>query len=233
MADGQSWIGFEIAVQAGHNRLIFFFRLWPSAFNLAAMNRCMRFTGIEMALLVLTLLSTGCVTRALWADKSFHASDYPELRLSLSPHADDILVQYLEQSAESDKTQRRAYWLFAHAVQRQEKAKPKFVTPDASLELIPIPMLGDPAATNSLPAGYCALPLAYDQGFYLWKHGRQIGRFDLPIYFVKPRSRVGRMVLTPLAVTADAVIVGAAGAVVVAVIVGLGYLEGAPSSNSL
>jgi len=193
------------------------------------MKQCLQIARKGMALLVLSWLGAGCVTHALWEEKSFHAADEPRLNLSLVPPANDILVEYVEQYGETAKTRPRAYWLFAYTLRQKEKTKPAFVHPDATLERVPVPLLRGLEGTNSLPAGYCALPLAYDQGFYLWKDGQQVGRFDLPIYFARPRATAGRIALTPLAVAADVVIVGTVVGAVVTII----YLESLPDSNDL
>ncbi len=75
---------------------------------------------IGALLSVLTLLTAGCATPALWGRKNYSPKD---VSLMVSPQAGDVLVRYNEEmftnsfhpSRITHQFQPRAYWLFAHA----------------------------------------------------------------------------------------------------------------------
>jgi hypothetical protein len=190
------------------------------------MKRFVRAAEIGIALLILSLFTSGCVTERLWKEKAYHPKDNPRLKLSLAPQAKDVLVQYEEQCGDSEEHRPRAYWLFADSTKQTDQSKPRFVIPDAALELVSIPLLDEATAPHSPPErGYFAVSTPHQQGFELWRDGCHLGRFHLPVYFQKPRATAGRVLLTPLAVTADVIIIGTACAVVAGVVVGCLYLD--------
>lgn len=179
-------------------------------------------------LLVLTLALTlaGCVTSSqnnagtdrsvlspttthrLWRKTQHQPAREPRLSLSAGAQNRDVLVEYDEQSGESKKPQRRAYWLLAYSAKAPKSPKPEFVNPAAYSGLKPIPFLAA-TKTNAIPAnGYCAVSVAGETRFDLWRDGSKLGCFDLPAYQGAPPSIFGRVFLTPFTTAADGAIIG-------------------------
>src|SRR5262245_50848226 len=163
-----------------------------------------------VALPLVALLSSGCLTKSLWQPESRHAAANPNLTLSTTEDSSDVLVQYDER--QSDKIRRRSYWLFEYNSEKGGTGKPHFVRPKSytNMVLVPIP-LTELAMLDSIEsaAGFVALPTE-EKSFELQRYGAPLGRFYLPTYSVDAKPTFGRIVLTPLAAVADGVgLVGA------------------------
>jgi hypothetical protein len=179
-----------------------------------------------LLLSTLTLTLTGCVTSSqnnagtndgilaptttclLWRKTQHQPAREPRLSLSQGSQNRDVLVEYDEQSGESKKPQRRAYWLLAYSAKAPKSPKPEFVNPAAYSGLKPIPFLAA-TKTNAIPAdGYCAVSVAGETRFDLWRDGSKLGCFDLPAYRGAPPSIFGRVFLTPFTAATDGAIIG-------------------------
>jgi hypothetical protein len=190
------------------------------------MNRLGHRAEAVTALLVAAIMASGCATSKLWEEQSYHPADHPNLNLALDPKSREVLVEYQEQREEAKKYQPRAYWLFASTNSIAARGKPVFVNPKDYAGLTPIPLLNEATATNAPAlAGYVAVATPAQQGFDLWLDGAPLGRYYLPIYFAKPRATVWRVAVTPFAALGDTTVVIVVCAAVVAVVVGVIYLE--------
>jgi hypothetical protein len=189
------------------------------------MNRFAKWPAVVTAMLIVALMTSGCATSTLWEEQSCHPADNPNLNLALDPKSRDVLVQYEEQRGEATKCQHRAYWLFASTNSIAIWGKSVFVNPKDYAGLIPIPLLDEAPGTNA-PAmsGFVAVATPAQQGFDLWLNGAPLGRFDLPVYFAKPRATVWRVAATPFAALGDTTIIIVVCATVVVVIVGILYV---------
>src|SRR5258708_16335760 len=189
------------------------------------MSRLGHAAEIVTAILIAAMMTSGCATCKLWDEQSCHPADHPNLNLALDMKNREVLVQYVEQRAEANKYQRRAYWLFASTNSIARSGKPVFVNPKDYTALIAIPLLDEPPGTNA-PAmsGYVAVATPAQQGFDLWLDGVPLGRYDLPVYFAKPRATVWRVAATPFAALGDTTIIIVVCATVVGVIVGGLYI---------
>ncbi|MEI7733648.1 MAG: hypothetical protein WCO56_29050 [Verrucomicrobiota bacterium] len=160
-------------------------------------------------LLGLALLSSGCVTEALWKESNFcEPTRNPNLRLFNAAARQDVLVQYDEMRDSSDRIRPRAYYLF----ENQGARKPKFVKP-ATAALVEIPIFSHTnthiPGTNQYPY---ALLVTNPVGFALVRPGQPATNHDLPVY-PDQMEWTYRVLLTPLAVAADITIIGAVAAV--------------------
>jgi hypothetical protein len=175
---------------------------------------------------VVAMAGAGCATNTLWEEQRYHPAAQLDLRLAQGPDHRDVLVQYNEQREEEKKTRRRAYWLFAFTNSIANEGRPIFVNPKNSAALTPVPLLLEATATNApAAAGYVAVATPAQQGFDLWLEGVWLGRYDLPIYYAKPRASIWRVAATPFAALGDATVVVVVCAAVVAVVVGVLYAE--------
>lgn len=131
----------------------------------------------------------------------------PELALFEAPSKPDILVQYTAISDRHDGVRRLAYFLEANQRRIVAGRAPHFVNPKRCLNLQPIPK----GASNNcyFIAG------GNGQTFTLYRQGREPQCFNLPDYR-DDHNAATRAALTPLAVTGDAVLVGAVAAVIAA-----------------
>jgi len=148
------------------------------------------------------------ITYSLWRQTQHQPAREPRLCLSQGSQNRDVLVEYDEQTGESKRPQRRAYWLLAYSARAPKSPKPEFVNPAAYSGLKPIPFLAA-TKTNAVPAnGYCAVSVAGETRFDLWRDGRKLGCFDLPAYRGAPPAKLGRVLLTPFCAATDCVIIG-------------------------
>ncbi len=183
-------------------------------------------TDFVTTTLILALASAGCATDALWEVQDYHPTDHPDLQLAQDARHNDVLVQYNEQQSKVKKVRRRAYWLFASTNSIAIRGQPVFVDPGNYPGLVAIPLLEEPPDTHPpTPAGFVAVATPAQQGFDLWLRGVWLGRFDLPIYYAKPRATPWRVVATPFAALGDATLVVVVCAAVIAVVVGVLVLD--------
>jgi hypothetical protein len=178
------------------------------------------------AMLLVSMLTSGCATKALWEPQTYHPAERPELKLAVHEESRDLLAEYKEQREERKKYQSRAYWLFSSTNSIAQRGKPIFVSPKDYARLVPIPILEQVPATNAPPiAGYVAVPTAAQQGFDLYLDGCLLGRYYLPIYQAQPEPNAWRVAATPFAALGDTAVVVVVCVAVVAVVVGVIYLE--------
>lgn len=196
------------------------------------MNRMRRTLEVISALLIVAILGSGCATKALWGERSYHPTDAINLALAAAPGKKDVLVQYDEQYGDSEKFRRRAYWLFEFARgDDRGKRMPMFVEPMTAGRLVSLPVLDRrPDLDAPLAAGSYAVVNLTQQYFELWQDGAWQGKFELPVYFQTPPATVWRIAVTPFAVLADGIIAIAVVAAVAAVVGVVLWVEaGAPN----
>ena len=179
------------------------------------------------AVLIVSLLANGCATKALWHEnETYHPTDSPDLKLASGVNRRDVFVEYKEQRGEAPKFQWRAYWLFGSTNSIAKRGRPVFVDPKEYARLAPIPLLGENTGTNaSALAGFAAVATPAEQGFDLWQDGKYLGRYYLPIYAARARPTFLRVAATPFAALNDTVVVIVLGAAVIAIVVGVLYLD--------
>jgi len=159
-------------------------------------------------LVMLPLFLTGCATGALWGNRDFREpSKPPELALFESADASRVLVQYREMRDASERFDQRAYWLRLGDKPKRNPHRPAFVSLEQSQGLMPL-VIFEPGDTNTPVTGRtCAIASTNDIAFTLFAEGRLPATHRLPVY-QDPVGRTKRILLTPLAVAADATIVG-------------------------
>lgn len=162
--------------------------------------------------LLLPLLNGGCVTHALWTNG--YLDDVNEPDISASPQLfeakshQDLLVVYREHSERSDQTRPRAYWLNQNEKRVAQNRQPYFVGTNQMRGLLPVTILPAPVAPGTnLPPSFYAVIQTNRQSFTLYAGESKIGSHDLPVYN-DGKGKYERLALTPLAVTADLIIIG-------------------------
>jgi hypothetical protein len=164
--------------------------------------------------LLLGLAGGGCMTSALWENDDWEAwkqpADKPHLQLFEGDPQTNLLVFYDEYSERNNGIHTRAYWLKENQTKVDEHVRPHFASFSAKNHLPSVPIYYDPIpAGMTLPPGLCAVVATNQQSFTLYVDNRVIGSRLLPIYN-DGKGRTEKIALTPLAVTADASIVGPA-----------------------
>lgn len=163
-----------------------------------------------MALTGLASLSVfleGCITSAPWEKDYCEPNQPTALALYLSPIKRCVLVEYDEVRGKDLKIKRRAYWIRLDERPPVNLYRPKFVESPGSADLLPIPLF-EPSTNiiNNAPV-LLAEVLPDDQVFRIHLAGAEFGPYELPVY-VDTSRRFLQVVLTPIAVTADATIIG-------------------------
>jgi hypothetical protein len=144
----------------------------------------------------------------LWAKQLYRPAEPPRLALVSSQDARGVLVCCDERHGSSPKIRRRAYWLLAQNAEANGRNKPKFTNAAASRQLNPIPLL-DSAETNAVPCkGYAAFVYANSLSFQIWWDGKDLGVFELPVYWAAPPATFWRGGVTVVIVAAVIVVVG-------------------------
>jgi hypothetical protein len=175
------------------------------------------------------LLFSGCTT-ALWERDRFACSHWPanppNLRLFYSDPAHDLLAEYDEVTDASARVQRRAYWLEPNAAAIEAGREPQFLASTNAQGLAAIPVTGNPAY-GALPGyrGLYAVVSTNGRSFYLYSGQKELGCYGLPAYLTTSGQRVKQVLLTPLAVAADATVVGGGVALVGGAIFVIGACE--------
>jgi hypothetical protein len=151
----------------------------------------------------------GCATQQLWEDTSFNqpAPD-PNLRLFHSGKRSDVLVEYDELRDRTGAIRRRAFFLYKHEARTDPvRTKPRFVNPGATNQVTSIAILPPPAPVGLAgKTNLYAVARTNSPVFSLYSSGREISAHELPTYS-DGFHRTTQILLTPLAVTADAVLV--------------------------
>ena len=158
--------------------------------------------------LAFSLLAGGCstATNALWQRQTYHPAEHPLIKLALDERRHDILVRYDEQMNKDTVVKERAYWLFASA----NSGTPVFVADSdlASLNhLVDVPVFQSKKDLQhpSVP-GFAAFAKPNGRDFELWQDGKATEVYELPSYSNHARANPLRILLTPGAVTTDALI---------------------------
>jgi hypothetical protein len=177
---------------------------------------------------LLLALAGGCVTKALWDNEALEACKEPadklNLRLFEGAPQTNLLVLYDEYSERNDAVHTRAYWLKENQTQVDQHVRPHFAPSSSKDHLASVPVFYDPLPDGmKLPPGLCAVVATNQQSFTLYVDNQAVGSHSLPIYN-DGKGRTEKIALTPLAVTADASIVGPA-------IAGLIFYSWASSSD--
>lgn len=170
--------------------------------------------SMRLAVLLMVAVLSGCATPALWKEKNrigtFAPADNPRIALYESSQPSDVLVVFEQHIVNSDAQTRRAYYLFVNEPVIVAGGKPQFVSP-AKVDTLPqIPMRSpeEPVADCLVQSAYCAVMKPQGDGFQLYRDQDLVGDYKLPKY-AATKNLTGRILLTPLAVGADAVITGA------------------------
>ncbi len=161
-------------------------------------------------LAVLSSVMTGCVTSALWEDGRFarfhEPAAPPNLRLFESMQNHDILVQYDEWLDVNEKLKTRTYWLGQDHESSRNPHKPAFVSARAASGLSPIRICETSGFNAQTNVGLAAVMSWNPLGFTLYSGESVLASYLLPIY-EDGSATTKKVLLTPLAVTADAGIV--------------------------
>ena len=167
-------------------------------------------------------------TARLWHDTDYVVpSPDPKFALSQTPHG--ILAQY-DASYERDGKQRRfAYYVESNFERVAKGQKPVFVDAAKAGPQMVIPVLPRPAVGETEPELYGVYCSSF-RTFSLYCRGQEVlGPCNLPV-FKDRRETAAQFALTPLAVTADASVAGAAVGVVAGSLWALGHAQGAASN---
>jgi hypothetical protein len=168
-------------------------------------------TSFRLSLLAaLSCMMTGCVTSALWEEGRFarfhEPAAPPKLRLFESSQRQDILVQYDEWSDMNEKLKTRSYWLGQDLDSTSNPHKPAFVSASAGIGLQPIQIYEASAFLAQTNVGLAAVTSWNPPGFTLYSGEKVLGSHVLPVY-EDGSATTKKVLLTPLAVTADAAII--------------------------
>ncbi len=158
---------------------------------------------------VVALLFSGCVTKQLWQQDAFREPwPQPHLQLAFNRDRKDVLVGYDELNDRSDERRPRAYFLFENERRIEAKHKPTFVNPTLMATLPAVPVFASNAPqTEAANQEFYAVATTNSTSFKLFSKDKELGEFYLPAY----KDGVWltqKALLMPLAVGADATIVG-------------------------
>jgi hypothetical protein len=159
----------------------------------------------------LAVLLTGCATSALWREDRFARMHEPavpvNLRLFESTRNLDLLVLYDEWLDSGEARKSRAYWLQPDQEPVRNPHRPDFVSPSRAKGLTPLPIYDLPPGNLSTHTNLFAVTVSDPPGFDLYSGDRKVGVYELPIYG-DAHGRTMQVLLTPGAVTVDAVLIG-------------------------
>ena len=148
----------------------------------------------------------------LWSDEDVagfrQPAPDPNLRLFQSTKENDLLVVYREQSESSERIHTRAYWLNKNRIRITRAQPPIFTSKHASRNLTAIPVFNSLPPNAETNTTLCVVYGPSQQSFALFSTNQEVGAYTLPAYD-KGRPVAEKIALTPLAMTADAAIVGA------------------------
>lgn len=190
-----------------------------------AVKLAIKFAGLSLPLLLLLLFGSGC-TYALWTNGNLVAykepAQNPDLHLFQSRQRADFLVVYDEHSERTDTIHRRAYWLNSNQGRVEKQKAPAFARRGAArhLNLSAIPVFYS-MPQSDFAGGIYAVCDTNKESFALFSGHREIGSYDFPVYN-DHWGNIEKAALTPVAVTADATVVGG----VVALFYAYGRAEG-------
>lgn len=169
----------------------------------------------EVVLLVLLVgLGGGCetvekvsLTYKLWDKDTIsycQPAPNPELAVFKAPAQNDILVEYDAISDQQVKVSRLGYFMDASEARIEQGKAPHFVNPANYSGWRPIP--------HGVSTNYYILKGTDGKSFTLFRPNQPPEHHDLPFY-QDDHWPVTRVALTPVAVTGDAVMLGACGGV--------------------
>jgi hypothetical protein len=180
----------------------------------------------RLAAASLLLLGTGCetvqkysLTYRLWDTgdlrKWSEPAPDPNLALFEATNSTDVLVQYDALSQQRSLVKRRAYYLRQNEARVAAGKKPELVSLALADGLKPIAVLPMNVAVTNPPPGPTAYAVVTQDGraFALYRPMKPESTFDLPVY-AETAGTPTRIMLTPFTVAGDAVMAGAAAAVV-------------------
>ncbi len=168
---------------------------------------------------------TGCLTGNLWnGDYSYtnrHWADTNSLpELFQTKNGRDVVVVYVEGRDIDFATKRRAFLLYKNLTRMEAGKRPEFVDSGRAAKLSPIPLTTSSATNPDGRENGTHGELRPDgRHFTLFCKGKVQGTYSLPDYLARDKL-TQQVVLTPVAVTADAAIV----VLVTGSVVGLVYL---------
>ena len=179
-------------------------------------SRLLRFSLRAFALCLAALLP-GCqsptdwsLTSKLWNSESFHdfkmPSPEPRLQLFADEPNSDVLVIYDELRENDHSIRRRAFFVNQNLDLIRAGRKPRFVGLGSSRGLKPIPVLRADSGEPIPPAGLAVVRTERPHEFVIYSDKRELGAVGLPAYGSEGGFK--KTLLTPLAVTGDALIVG-------------------------
>ena len=175
---------------------------------------CRRGIFLTLVWICAARLLTGCMTHGLWSGQlveSFHEPSLPNnLALFEAAGCKEIIVQYDELSPWRDRVTMRTYLLHENCPRIQARHKPHFVPATITTNATAIPMFPSIDAVANLSATNAIFAVAPTPGnfFTVFRTGANPdGPYQLPGYR-GPTGNLKLIGLTPLAVTADASIVG-------------------------
>ena len=158
---------------------------------------------------------SGCLTSQLW-DSDYSNNDHRWASTNSPPRfyqtrdGKDVVVCYIERRDTDSMTRARAYLLYRNRSVVEGGHKPAFLRLSETKQLKQIPLVvGSPSDADPSDESLQAVLLPDQHHFTLVSKGREIGTYALPDYFGENRKAL-QIILTPLAVTGDAVIVGVA-----------------------
>ena len=161
--------------------------------------------------LLLTLLTGGCATDALWNKTDLDAWNEPaqntDVHLFDARHEKDFLVVYNEYSERHDSVRPRAYLLNRNQERVAQGQKPHFVSTRYSRDLPPVQTFQTATeADTNFPQTIYAVLSSNQHSFTIYSSGEK-NDYGLAVYN-DGRGRIDRIALTPVAVTADITIIG-------------------------
>jgi hypothetical protein len=170
---------------------------------------------LQTIVLLLPLLTGGCMTHKLWTDNPLDDWNVPATPANVqvfdAEARKDFLVVYDEYSERHDSIRTRAYFLNQNSARLADERIPRFVSPGLTTNFIPLPLYHEltPRGSNAPVRPFVVVSTTNTEAFTLYVKDRAPEEHHLPVY----SDGVGtyeRVALTPVTVTVDATIVGGA-----------------------
>jgi hypothetical protein len=163
---------------------------------------------------------TGCeatheysLTYRLWNNSTFSQFNEPSTNGNVQvfqvARNGELLVTYDEISESNDHLRRRAFFLNANRARLEAGRKPRFVNPRKAADLAELPLVRVSANASNVPPASPVSPALSADGrrLTLPDDNQKPATIALPTYETAG-GPVARVLVTPLAVTGDAVMVG-------------------------
>ena len=159
-------------------------------------------------LLLLPLLTGGCVTHKLWSEKTMdewnEPAPNPNLRLFHDAGQHDFLVVYDEFENRHSVTNTRAFFLYQNRESLAQYHRPHFVSTNLAEHLPSVPVF---SSETAIPQGPFYAVTTNEGNFTIFSGHGESASHPLPLY----NDGVGtweRAAWTPLTVTVDLTIIG-------------------------